>query len=116
MYLAYISQVVLFIIIFANKIKAVPPSAAIKRVQGDDRNSPVHKSREKQNKPDEWGFLYFEDAVLIFQKPYKSLLTGSKAALNTTLSGMNQDSTRRTSTDNGILLQLARHYSTRVFT
>lgn len=53
MYLAYISQVVLFIIIFANKIKAVPPSAAIKTVQGDDRNSPVHKSREKQNKPDE---------------------------------------------------------------
>lgn len=37
MYLAYISQVVLFIIIFAKKIKAVPPSAAIKEVQGDDR-------------------------------------------------------------------------------
>lgn len=53
MYLAYISLVVLFIITFASKTKAVPPSAAIKTVQGDDRNSPVHKSRERQNKLDE---------------------------------------------------------------
>jgi len=94
MYLAYISQVVLFIIIFANKMKAIPPSATIKTVQGDDRNSPVHKSRERQNKPDEWAFLYclwrqFEDTVLMFQKLYKLQLTGSNAALNTTLSGMN---------------------------
>lgn len=47
MYLVYIFQFVLFIIIFANKIKAAPPAATVKAVQGDDCNSSVHKSRKR---------------------------------------------------------------------
>lgn len=93
MYLVYIFHLVLFIIIFANKIKAAPPSAAVKTVQGDNCNSSIHKSKERA-KQAWWMRIFvlwkqFEDTVLVFPKLDILLLTGSNAALNTTLSGMN---------------------------
>lgn len=62
----------LFKIILAKKIKAASPSAAIKKFQGDDHNSSMHKSRERQHRPDEREFLCFEGSLKTLSLHFKS--------------------------------------------